>query len=640
MSHPSFPLAVIGIALCCGVLLSNSCPFQINPYPLLAISLGLLFICHLKRWKLLFWIFTMCCFGLLGTLRFSPLDVTPDETPKTHYITIKKRHNTNSYGNHYIVSLKNKELALLQTATKFHFAPGDRFLVYGRCVPISSPKNPGDFDFKQYMLRKGVSQKIHVIGDHYKALTPEKSMLRISFKTQQLLISQLKKTQLSSENKALIMALVLGNKNELSEERLAQYQRAGAMHLLAISGLHVGVLLVLLRFVVNPLKRLRYGNVLAGVLPILFLWGFALLTGGSPSVLRAVTMFSFLQLGLALNRKNAAIQGVWASFIVLLIINPKFVFDVGFQLSYAAVFGIVWMMPYWQRIFVSKKYGVRYIATLIGLGGIAQLSVLPLALYYFHQFPLLFWLSNLVLVPLLGIILCIGIGCVVISFIPSLYFLLKYADVILKSYQWIVTWIAQWEQFFISNIPFRAEDALVLSSAIIALFMYLQRLKTNTFMLFGVLSLLFHAQLYWDWKKPPKALILNTYKNSVLITTANKKGIAFIANKTAKALKLVDQIQQHYRLNTLDILPLKQAYTNLLVIDNTGVYKGLKPYNAVWLRESPKIHLEALIDSIHPQVIIADGSNYPSFIKRWKKTCAVKGVAFYATTESGAYSLN
>ena len=149
-------------------------------------------------------------------------------------------------------------------------------------------------------------------------------------------------------------------------------------------------------------------------------------------------------------------------------------FDVGFQLSYAAVFGIVWMMPYWQRIFVSKKYGVRYIATLIGLGGIAQLSVLPLALYYFHQFPLLFWLSNLVLVPLLGIILCIGIGCVVISFIPSLYFLLKYAAVILKSYQWIVTWIAQWEQFFISNIPFRAEDALVLGSAIIALFMYLQ----------------------------------------------------------------------------------------------------------------------------------------------------------------------
>ena len=117
------------------------------------------------------------------------------------------------------------------------------------------------------------------------------------------------------------MALALGNKNELSEERLVQYQRADAMHLLAISGLHVGILLVLLRLVVNPLKRLLYGIVLTGVLPVFFLCGFALLTGGSPYVLRAVTMFSFLQLGLALKRENAAIQGVWVSFIVLLIIK-------------------------------------------------------------------------------------------------------------------------------------------------------------------------------------------------------------------------------------------------------------------------------------------------------------------------------
>lgn len=640
MPHPSFPLAVIGIAICCGVLLGNIYLFQINTYPLLALSASLLFICHLKRWKLLFWMFTVCCFGLLGALRFSPSHATPDETPKTHYITIKKQQNTNSYGNHYIVHLKNKEFALLQTPSKFDFAPGDRFLVYGRCEPISPPKNPGDFDFNRYMSRKGVFQKIHVFGDHYKVLTPKKSALRLAFKTQQVLISQLKKTRLSGESKALIMALVLGNKNELSEERLVQYQRAGAMHLLAISGLHVGILLVLLRLVVNPLKRLRYGIVLAGVLPVFFLWGFALLTGGSPSVLRAVTMFSFLQLGLALNRKNAAIQGVWASFIVLLIINPRFVFDVGFQLSYAAVFGIVWMMPYWQRIFVSKKFWVRYIATLIGLGGIAQLSVLSLALYYFHQFPLLFWLTNLVLVPLLGIILILSIGCVIISFIPSLYFLLKYADNLLKSYQWLVSWIAQWEQLFISHIPFRAIDALLLGSVVIALFVYLQRTKTNKAILLGILSLLFHMQLYWDWEKPPKAVILNLYKNSALIAINANKGIAYTAKKTPKTERIFDQIQQHYRLNTLDILPLKHAYTNILVVDSMGIYNGLKPYNTVWLRGSPKIHLEALIDSIKPKIIIADGSNYPSFIKRWKKTCDAKEITFYATTKSGAYSLN
>lgn len=226
----------------------------------------------------------------------------------------------------------------------------------------------------------------------------------------------IKKTTLQDDSKALIMALVLGTKKELSDKRIQQYQRAGAMHLLAISGLHIGIVLLLLRFIVAPLKRIRYGTFLAAVLPIALLWCFALITGASSSVIRAVTMFSFLQIGLALKRNNIRIQGVWVSFVVLLFVQPRLLFDVGFQLSYAAVFGIVWMMPYWQRLFVKKHPLVRYVAVLIGLGSIAQLSVLPLSLYYFHQFPLLFWLSNLVLVPFLGIIIMFGIGCVVVSF--------------------------------------------------------------------------------------------------------------------------------------------------------------------------------------------------------------------------------
>ena len=123
-------------------------------------------------------------------------------------------------------------------------------------------------------------------------------------------------------------------------------------------------------------------------------------------------MFTFLQLGLAMARKNAGIQGVWVSFVLLLFVNPRFIFDVGFQLSYAAVFGIVWMMPHWQRLFLKQHRTVRYLADLFGVGVIAQLAILPLSLYYFNQFPLLFWVSNLVLVPLLGFIITLAIAAV------------------------------------------------------------------------------------------------------------------------------------------------------------------------------------------------------------------------------------
>jgi ComEC/Rec2-related protein len=246
------------------------------------------------------------------------------------------------------------------------------------------------------------------------------------------------------------------------------------MHLLAISGLHIGIILLLLRYLVAPLKKIRYGAVLSGVLPIVLLWCFALITGGSSSVIRAVTIFSFLQVGMALKRKNVRMQGVWVSFMVLLFVRPQLLFDVGFQLSYAVVFGIVWMMPHWQRIFIKKSPLVRYIATLIGLGGIAQLSVLPISLFYFHQF------------------------------------------------------------------------------------------------------------------------------------------------------------QQYYRLRSIEYKPLRNTYKDLLVVDSSGVYLGIGKQPSVLLRQSPKIHLEALIDSLSPQIIIADGSNYPSFVARWKKPVQAKE---YASTQ-------
>lgn len=639
MPHSSTPIALIGSAFGLGILLQEYVQPDFGYLYLIGFGVALI-VCHIKRWHFPYMISMFCCFLVLGSMRLNPVLPKTNTTETVHELVVTKAANTNTFGHQYIAATTKKERILLQTNLSQRLTVGDRLLVQAKLTPIQAPRNPMDFDFKTYMLRKGVARKISLDKKPFVALSPKKSLKRWAYKLQQQLIAQLKQTPLNQNNKALVMALVLGHKAELSEERVAQYQRAGAMHLLAISGLHIGIVLMLLRFFVRPLKSLRYGKALAALIPVLLLWCFVLITGGSASVTRAVTMFTFLQLGLALARKNAGIQGVWVSFVLLLFVNPRFIFDVGFQLSYAAVFGIVWMMPHWQRLFITQHRTVRYLADLFGVGIIAQLAILPLSLYYFNQFPLLFWVSNLVLVPLLGFIITLAIAAVGFSFFPSVYPAYDFANHIFDAYQNTVAWIAQWERFFIESIPFRSIDAVLLGVAVVCLFVLLSRPTHKKMLLLGVVSVLFHSNLLVQWKPPPKGLIGHVYKNSLLLTTENRIGMAHYDKKTEKIVQLASRFQLDNRLGGMQFQRLHNSYEDLLVIDSLGIYEGVQPHKIILLRQNPSIHLDDLIEQLKPEIIIADGSNYPSFVARWKATCEAKNTAFHSTATEGSYPLN
>ena len=639
MPHSSTPIALIGSAFGLGILLQEYVQPNFGYLYLIGFVVALI-VSHTKRWYFPYVISLFCCFLVLGSMRLNPVLPKPNTTETVHELVVTKAANTNTFGHQYIAVTTKKERVLLQTNLSQRLTVGDRLLAQAKLTPIQAPRNAMDFDFKTYMLRKGVVRKISLDKKPFVALAPKKSLKRWAYKLQQQLIAQLKQTPLNQNNKALVMALVLGHKAELSEERLAQYQRAGAMHLLAISGLHIGIVLMLLRFFVRPLKRLRYGKVLAALIPVLLLWCFVLITGGSASVTRAVTMFTFLQLGLAMARKNAGIQAVWVSFVLLLFVNPRFMFDVGFQLSYAAVFGIVWMMPHWQRLFLKQHKSVRYLTDLFGVGVIAQLAILPLSLYYFNQFPLLFWVSNLVLVPLLGFIITLAIAAVGLSFFPSVYPAYDIANHIFDAYQNTVAWIAQWEGFFIERIPFRTIDAVLLGVAVVCLFGLLSRPTHKKMLLLGVVSVLFHSNLLVQWKPPPKALIGHAYKNSLLFTVENRIGMAHYGKKTEKIVQLAAQFQLDNRLDGMHFQRLHNSYEDLLVVDSLGIYKGVQPHKIVLLRQNPSIHLDDLIEQLKPQIIIADGSNYPSFVGRWKATCEARNTRFHSTATAGSYPLN
>ena len=198
-------------------------------------------------------------------------------------------------------------------------------------------------------------------------------------------------------------ALLLGYRENLDKELVKSYASAGAMHVLAVSGLHVGILYLLLTRIfsfLKKVKKVKNGKFILTILIVSFLWFYAIMTGLSASVMRATTMFSFIVIGNELlNRKTSIYNTLAVSAIILMIINPFIVYQVGFQLSYVAVVGIVYLQPKLNRLFYSRYKLVRGVWAITCVSLAAQIATFPLSLHYFHQFSTYFFISNLIVIP-------------------------------------------------------------------------------------------------------------------------------------------------------------------------------------------------------------------------------------------------
>ena len=243
------------------------------------------------------------------------------------------------------------------------------------------------------------------------------SIMKFAFVYQKKLLKVLE-SNFQDEELAVISALLLGYKDLLDRETIMTYASSGAMHVLAVSGLHVGIIYLVLNSLFFFFGYFKYGNYLKALALILSLWAYAMLTGLSPSVLRAATMFSFIIIGSALKRETNIYNTLAASAFVLLLYNPYILLQVGFQLSYAAVLGIVYLQPKLYNLFIPSNWLMDKVWAITTVSIAAQLATFPLGMYYFHQFPNYFLLSNLFVIPLATFIINGGILLFIISFIP------------------------------------------------------------------------------------------------------------------------------------------------------------------------------------------------------------------------------
>ncbi|MGK0329613.1 MAG: competence protein ComEC, partial [Polaribacter sp.] len=275
---------------------------------------------------------------------------------------------------------------------------------------LNPPLNPHQFDYKLYIAKQGIYQQLFLEKSDYKNVGFDGfSLIGFSANFRDKIEVALSKYHFQTNELGVINALLLGQRQDISKDLITDYSKAGAIHILAVSGLHVGIILLILSFIFKPVERFKNGKFIKSILIILTLWMFAFIAGLSPSVVRAVTMFTFLAIGNAFQRKKVTEFSLIASVFFLLLVQPLFLFDVGFQLSYLAVFGIVWIQPKLYKIYAPTYQIENKIWQLITVSIAAQIGVLPLSLYYFHQFPGLFMLSNLIIIPCLGTILIGGI---------------------------------------------------------------------------------------------------------------------------------------------------------------------------------------------------------------------------------------
>ena len=274
--------------------------------------------------------------------------------------------------------------------------------------------NPGQFDYATFLRFHQIHYANYINEWDKKGSTF--NFLRYPTLIRNKALEVLKENVIIKSHFPIVSALVLGYKDELSNHTKHSFSSTGAMHVLAVSGLHVGIIYFILKSIITLFTFYQRNLVFRNILLLIGIWVYALITGMSPSVLRACTMLSFLIIAEVFNRNTNVYNVLSASAILLLIINPYLIMQVGFQLSYLAVLGILYIQPKMEKIWAPKYWLIQKIWTITTVSIAAQISTFPLGLLYFHQFPNYFLISNLVVIPAAFLILSLGILIIVLSF--------------------------------------------------------------------------------------------------------------------------------------------------------------------------------------------------------------------------------
>lgn len=603
------------------------------------------------------------CVGILTQILHQPQNqefhyshLLANETPVIKGV-ITERLKPNDYNEKYyfeVIAVNQKPATgrLLVICPKANnpklLHAGESYIIVDTPLPIAKPLNPNQFDYSAYMQKQGILHQVKLKDNYIQTGTVYTFDYYIG-RLRERLINSFSIHHYSPQIQNTINALLLGQRQDMDLETNTAYRDAGVLHILAISGLHFAVLFYVLMYLLKPLNRLKQKGQFVRLVAILsFLWGFAFITGLSASVVRSVVMFSFISVGQYLNRDTNIYNSLFVSMLILLIADPDFLFDAGFQLSYLAVFAIVWFQPLYNKLKVSKYRAVNYFSDTVLVSLAAQIGVLPLSLYYFNRFPLLFLIANIIVIPLSSIVLLSGLLVLALNFIWTDAALLfgKALGLLVQIMNSYISWVASFESFVIKDIPFTLLLTISLYIVIILSAHWLYK-KSYTITMSVLVSVVLFQCIYTFTSRQAKSreelVVFNNYKSSI-ITIKDHKTMTIMSTDSLAAQNYIRSSYSKANFNPqVKSVPLQNViwYKNnkILIVDENIAFKDLIKPDILLLTNSPKVNLERLIDQLHPSQIIADGTNYKSNIKKWKTTCLKTKIPFHATAEKGFYNI-
>jgi competence protein ComEC len=433
--------------------------------------------------------------------------------------------------------------------------PGDRIIIPGQFREINNAGNPYEFDYKRYMNIQGIYGETYIPAGswfRYDGGAGNRGLWLASLRLRNHLLEILKSNGITGREYSVASALILGYRSGLDNETRQIYAGSGAMHILAVSGLHVGILYLLLAWMLGFLKNIKYYSALRPVIIILIIWFYALLTGLSPSVTRSATMFSFIAVARLLEKPTSIFNTLSSAALVQLIINPFSLFMVGFQLSYLAVAGIAAFQPAIYSLLRSGNPVTDRLWALISLSFSAQVLIFPLIMYYFNHFPSYFLLTNIFAVPLAMLILYSGMSLFVVSFVPVLAAIISFVlNIALLLLNYITTFISLLPYARISNITLSIPLVLILYSIILSTLLFIVCKKVR-FMQFAFLLVIAAFVLRADYRvRTARQNFFMVYnargesvynfisgKDNILVTSGhgefNGQGLPYVAAGTAR----------------------------------------------------------------------------------------------------------
>ncbi len=557
---------------------------------------------------------------------------------------------------------------------------GDWLLLNSKFNEPKNLMNPNEFDYKQYLAFHLISSNAFVRANEWVKIAESKSnffVVRYAEKTRDFLLSIIKKMNLPDDVFAVTSATILGYHNEIDAELKQAYSSAGAIHILAVSGFQVGVVYLILHFIFSLFAKRKFIRWIFLLISLAILWFYAFITGLSPSVLRATAMFSFIIIANLFNRNTNIYNTISASAFMLLVINPLMLFDIGFQLSYAAVFGIVYLQPKLKSLWYSKNKIIDAVWSLFCVTLAAQIITTPLSLYYFHQFPLYFLLSGLILVPLVSVIIYVAVFLISFSWIPIIF---DYLSIILK---YLVSFMNKLV-FTIEDLPLSVLDGIYLNITIM-IFLYaililltqyfvdkkISYLRYSLIFVFIILVIL----IFREYKivNQRKIIVYNIPGRSVINIIDGKDNILFVDEKLKnKELKLTKGNWIELGLKKEKTLLFQNVgsqlfLTNLITVENPNVwfYKNFyKFYNfkilvindntfynlpentekidvdLIILQSKAKINLENLVNKVKAKYIVFDSSCPKNKVKIWKNQLKYSLVKTHDVSTDGAWVID